>query len=50
MNPDPASSPPPRTRTLAFRLDALPHLAGMLMVLVTLALLWGCRLTAKIVA
>lgn len=32
-------------------IDALPHLAGMLMVMVTLAILWGiCVLTAKLVA
>jgi glutaconyl-CoA decarboxylase len=31
-------------------LDALPHLAGMLMVMVTLAILWGvCVVTAKLV-
>lgn len=31
-------------------LDALPHMAGMLMVLVTLAFLWGvCALTATII-
>lgn len=31
-------------------LDALPHLAGMLMVMVTLTVLWGvCALTAKLV-
>jgi glutaconyl-CoA decarboxylase len=31
-------------------LDALPHLAGMLMVMATLALLWGvCAVTAKLV-
>lgn len=31
-------------------MDALPHLAGMLMVMVTLAALWGvCVLTAKLV-
>jgi glutaconyl-CoA decarboxylase len=32
-------------------IDALPHMAGMLMVMVTLAVLWGvCALTAKLVA
>jgi glutaconyl-CoA decarboxylase len=32
-------------------IDALPHMAGMLMVLVTLAVLWGvCALTAKMCA
>ena len=32
-------------------LDALPHLAGMLMVMITLAILWGvCAVTAKLVA
>ena len=31
--------------------DALPHMAGMLMVLVSLAFLWGvCAFTAKIVS
>lgn len=31
-------------------MDALPHLAGMLMVLATLTLLWGvCVITAKLV-
>lgn len=31
-------------------MDALPHLAGMLMVMVTLTVLWGvCALTAKLV-
>lgn len=31
-------------------IDAVPHLAGMLMVMVTLALLWGvCAFTAKMV-
>lgn len=31
-------------------LDALPHLAGMLMVIVTLAILWGvCAFTAKLI-
>lgn len=31
-------------------LDALPHMAGMLMVMVTLAFLWGvCALTATLV-
>jgi glutaconyl-CoA decarboxylase len=31
-------------------LDALPHLAGMLMVMLTLAILWGvCAITAKLV-
>lgn len=31
-------------------MDALPHLAGMLMVMVTLTILWGvCALTAKLV-
>lgn len=31
-------------------MDALPHLAGMLMVMVTLSLLWGvCVITAKLV-
>jgi glutaconyl-CoA decarboxylase len=31
-------------------IDALPHLAGMLMVLVTLTVLWGvCAFTAKMV-
>lgn len=31
-------------------LDALPHLAGMLMVMLTLAILWGvCAFTAKMV-
>lgn len=31
-------------------LDALPHLAGMLMVMVTLTILWGvCAFTAKMV-
>lgn len=31
-------------------LDTLPHLAGMLMVLVTLTILWGvCAMTAKLV-
>lgn len=31
-------------------LDALPHLAGMLMVMITLAFLWGiCALTATII-
>lgn len=31
-------------------LDTLPHLAGMLMVLVTLTILWGvCATTAKLV-
>ena len=31
-------------------IDALPHMAGMLMVMVTLAFLWGvCALTAKLV-
>jgi Na+-transporting methylmalonyl-CoA/oxaloacetate decarboxylase gamma subunit len=31
-------------------MDALPHLAGMLMVLTTLTILWGvCALTAKLV-
>jgi hypothetical protein len=31
-------------------LDALPHLAGMLMVMVALAILWGvCELTARVV-
>lgn len=32
-------------------LDALPHLAGMLMVMVTLFILWGvCELTSRLVA
>jgi Na+-transporting methylmalonyl-CoA/oxaloacetate decarboxylase gamma subunit len=32
-------------------LDALPHLAGMLMVMITLFILWGvCVLTARLVA
>jgi Na+-transporting methylmalonyl-CoA/oxaloacetate decarboxylase gamma subunit len=32
-------------------IDALPHLAGMLMVMITLAILWGvCAFTAKLVA
>jgi Na+-transporting methylmalonyl-CoA/oxaloacetate decarboxylase gamma subunit len=32
-------------------IDGLPHLAGMLMVMVTLAILWGiCAFTAKLVA
>ena len=32
-------------------IDALPHMAGMLMVLVTLAVLWGvCAFTAKMCA
>lgn len=32
-------------------LDALPHIAGMAMVLITLTFLWGvCALTAKLVA
>jgi sodium pump decarboxylase gamma subunit len=31
-------------------LDTLPHLAGMVMVLVTLTILWGvCAMTAKLV-
>ena len=31
-------------------LDALPHLAGMLMVMITLTILWGvCALTAKLI-
>lgn len=31
-------------------LDALPHLAGMVMVMVTLTILWGvCAVTAKLV-
>ena len=31
-------------------LDAIPHLAGMLMVMVTLAILWGvCAFTAKLI-
>ena len=31
-------------------MDALPHLAGMLMVMVTLTILWGvCAFTAKLV-
>ncbi|MCU0750121.1 MAG: OadG family protein [Akkermansiaceae bacterium] len=31
-------------------MDALPHLAGMLMVMVTLTILWGvCVITAKLV-
>ncbi len=31
-------------------MDALPHLAGMLMVMITLAILWGvCALTAKLI-
>jgi sodium pump decarboxylase gamma subunit len=31
-------------------MDALPHLAGMLMVLITLTILWGvCALTAKLI-
>ncbi len=31
-------------------LDTLPHLAGMLMVMVTLTILWGvCAVTAKLV-
>lgn len=31
-------------------LDTLPHLAGMLMVLLTLTILWGvCTMTAKLV-
>jgi Na+-transporting methylmalonyl-CoA/oxaloacetate decarboxylase gamma subunit len=31
-------------------LDALPHLAGMLMVMVTLFLMWGvCALTARLI-
>jgi len=31
-------------------LDTLPHLAGMLMVMVTLTILWGvCAMTAKLV-
>jgi glutaconyl-CoA/methylmalonyl-CoA decarboxylase subunit delta len=31
-------------------MDALPHLAGMLMVMATLSILWGvCALTAKLV-
>lgn len=31
--------------------DALPHIGGMLMVLATLAVLWGiCALTAKLVS
>lgn len=30
--------------------DALPHLAGMLMVMITLSILWGvCAITAKLV-
>jgi Na+-transporting methylmalonyl-CoA/oxaloacetate decarboxylase gamma subunit len=32
-------------------MDAVPHLAGMLMVMITLSILWGvCALTAKLVA
>jgi glutaconyl-CoA decarboxylase len=32
-------------------IDALPHMAGMLMVMVTLAVLWGiCAFTARMVA
>ena len=31
-------------------LDALPHLAGMLMVMITLTILWGvCAFTAKVI-
>jgi Na+-transporting methylmalonyl-CoA/oxaloacetate decarboxylase gamma subunit len=31
-------------------LDALPHLAGMLMVMITLTILWGvCAFTAKLI-
>ncbi len=31
-------------------MDALPHLAGMLMVMITLTILWGvCVITAKLV-
>jgi Na+-transporting methylmalonyl-CoA/oxaloacetate decarboxylase gamma subunit len=31
-------------------MDAVPHLAGMLMVMITLAILWGvCVLTAKLI-
>jgi sodium pump decarboxylase gamma subunit len=32
-------------------MDGLPHLAGMLMVMVTLTILWGvCALTAKLIS
>lgn len=32
-------------------IDALPHMAGMLMVMVSLAFLWGiCALTAKVIS
>lgn len=31
-------------------LDALPHMAGMLMVMITLTILWGvCALTARLI-
>jgi Na+-transporting methylmalonyl-CoA/oxaloacetate decarboxylase gamma subunit len=31
-------------------MDAVPHLAGMLMVMITLTILWGvCALTAKLI-
>lgn len=37
-------------KTAVSTADALPHLAGMLMVIGTLALLWGvCAITAKLV-
>lgn len=38
------------TKTTVSVMDALPHLAGMLMVMITLAILWGvCVFTAKLI-
>jgi Na+-transporting methylmalonyl-CoA/oxaloacetate decarboxylase gamma subunit len=48
MNPIPILAAAAKANTSI--LDALPHLAGMLMVMVTLAILWGvCAITAKLV-
>lgn len=38
------------TKTTDSVMDALPHLAGMLMVMITLTILWGvCAFTAKLI-
>jgi sodium pump decarboxylase gamma subunit len=38
------------TKTTVSVMDALPHLAGMLMVMITLTILWGvCAFTAKLI-
>jgi Na+-transporting methylmalonyl-CoA/oxaloacetate decarboxylase gamma subunit len=48
MNPIPILAAAAKANTSI--LDALPHLAGMLMVMMTLAILWGvCAITARLV-